>query len=1718
MVKCALFRLGPVSHGSLVALCCIGFAVTATATTITTNTFISTSDATYDGAALTVDGAQLTIDGAHGFTELRLTNGATLTHTAGTAGFHLTVSGDVAVDATSLIDVSSKGRSSGTGYGAGSTVGTSYGSGAGHGGRGGGTMSGPSPCGTAYGVSTHPLLPGSGGGRTVAGGVPGGTGGGAIHLDVHGALFLDGEVRANGGAGGSGQYGRSGGGGSGGSIWLTAGMLSGLGSIHADGGNSGLSSDLAGGGSGGRIALYYATIAFDTQNITAFHGDGAPAPEDGSIHISTNSPPAYVVDLLPNGTLDVAVSQLTIAFVSAIDASTFTLDDVAITGPANCAVHALTMIDAQTVALEFSPALDAAGQYHISVGPHVVSSYGGEMDQDRDGLPGEASDDVYVDSFILATHVFDASTPITISTDFVISADDTTYDHAPLTIDHALLTIDGAHAFADLILTNGATLTHTASTPGLFLSVSNDMTISSNSTIDLTGKGFEGVGYADGLGQGAGHVNWGGGSGGGHGGDGAASVAVSGGMTCGYIKQPVALGSSAGSGSGWPGGAGGGAIRVDVGGTLALDGAIRSDGLYGGGNAGGGAGGSVWLHASLFQGCGVITANGGGLVPQSPSAGGGGGGGGRIAVEYNTSHFIGSLTAFGGFVRRGGAGTIYLRDLGESDGALHVVADESNTPLATTTLSGNISLLSLTLSTGANVHLGSNTLLTASALIVTNGVSSLAVPALSDLPPVFGEVMVHAGASLSLPLPRYTHEWSLKLRVTGDVRVDADGAITVTGKGYAGGSGGSLLTSGHGPGGGLPGWYVGSGGGHGGAGGTSSYLAPGGSVYGQALYPTSPGSGGGAAFSGGGTAGGGVIWLMVDGDLLLDGTVEASGDDYLYGMGSSGSGAGGSVFICARSLIGLGRIAAAGGDGYSSPTRFSGGGGGGRVAIYAELDGFATSNISVAAGAFGNPPGGTGSYHHATSAPPASISAVLPAGYVTQTLNTITLVFDAPIDLTSFSTDDMVLSGPQSAAVEAISPVDATTFTLTLDTTLTVDGTYQLAIGPTIASFAGGLMDVDADGVPGEVPADRFIHSFTIDRTPPQPPVISNFVGLPATNLVATTLPSLSGTKDADSSVWRDERQLADAGGGTWSNRAPLLTGLTALSLKSIDPAGNASDPTNLLFLADIVAPRIVVTVPANGAVVGGQPSIEITCREGASGLDLERSELMLLCNDNALPGQWAQPTPGRLCFESDAGLPEGFYRLDVTLYDRAGLNSGLQTSSFEIDRTGPAAPIIDPVTTPTEASSQLVHGTKPAQTALLMNGAEIEALSDATTWTVDVALPEEVNRLTFYCEDAIGNPGSTASVIIVHLVDTPPEWWHKQAIIVSEPSDANDWAALNVGQLKWMAYGAANTFDEALPWGPGVDVTALVDDFSNGQSFAAVNVGQLKHVATPFYDRLGLQPPWLVAPLTNDWALANVGQLKQLFDLRPTRDWDDDGLPNWWEDLYWGDSEQQDDEGDEDGDGLTNLDEFFNHSDPTRIDSDLDGVDDPTEIARGSDPSDAASFPVNITGTITYGGGATGPVRVVASSGATPWAGLIQQVGALPADYVLSNAVSDVTYAINAWMDVDEDGACDIWEPTGSVHGFPRTLLLGATGADILLTHPDSDGDGMDDLWEMDKFGTLLPDGATDSDGDGLSNREEFEQGYNPMSPDGPALSLPPAATFLPGEIGLTIFTPQAI
>jgi hypothetical protein len=195
---------------------------------------------------------------------------------------------------------------------------------------------------------------------------------------------------------------------------------------------------------------------------------------------------------------------------------------------------------------------------------------------------------------------------------------------------------------SNLTITAGSLLTGLSSQSNLDLMVLQNVNVAAGGAIAVDGKGF-----AQGSGPGVGQSVAGSGSGAGYGGPGGASMTAPGGTNYGSAQQPVDRGSGGGFGSGtlYGGSEGGGAIRLNVGRTLTVDGQLSANGDWGiQDNSGGGSGGSIWVTAGTLVGNGQITADGG----EGELFGGGGGGGGRIAIYAGANVFAGLVSASGG--------------------------------------------------------------------------------------------------------------------------------------------------------------------------------------------------------------------------------------------------------------------------------------------------------------------------------------------------------------------------------------------------------------------------------------------------------------------------------------------------------------------------------------------------------------------------------------------------------------------------------------------------------------------------------------------------------------------------------------------------------------------------------------------------------------------------------------------------------------------------------------------------------------------------------------------------------------------------------------------------------------------------------------------------------------------------------------------------------------
>ena len=586
----------------------------------------------------------------------------------------------------------------------------------------------------------------------------------------------------------------------------------------------------------------------------------------------------------------------------------------------------------------------------------------------------------------------------------IINADNLDYDNQTIIIKGGTVTINGSHTFTNILVKEGALLTHsvatTTTTHKMDLTITGKLVIGSdNSRISVNSSGYLGgdarnSGSYDG--RTLGNTTEGGSyrSGGSYGGFGGKSVTDTVNKIYGSIYKPSDPGSGGGCSTySFRGGNGGGVLKITAS-ELLNDGEIKSDGGAGSNNAyGAGSGGSIWISATTLKGSGTINANGG-------TSSSGAGGGGRVAVYYETldGFDISKITAYGGnctqpsYYYDGGAGTVYLKQT-TSEGELII----DNNGLYTHTrdiipfiIPGTISEITVDTITGSSADFMVNSLIgqklfpdnknkeiffniiSNTKTTITLDTSGQDLTGLTAVGNIYEGKFVFEGYlkiqntrvtlkgridvnTLSITGGSYLNNgiWNLEpqsyldLNVVGNILIDSNSCITANARGYLGGYAGGNesrygRTLGNIPGD-VSGSYQYSGGSYGGYGGEYNSLNVN-NTYGSIYEPSDPGSGGGgwsSVYNSQYGGNGGGVLKITSANLLNDGEIRSDGGN----SSSFGAGSGGSIWINAATLKGQGTIHANGG------TSSRGAGGGGRIAVYYEtIDGFDLGKITAYGG------------------------------------------------------------------------------------------------------------------------------------------------------------------------------------------------------------------------------------------------------------------------------------------------------------------------------------------------------------------------------------------------------------------------------------------------------------------------------------------------------------------------------------------------------------------------------------------------------------------------------------------------------------------------------------------------------------------------------------------------------------------------------------------------
>ena len=259
------------------------------------------------------------------------------------------------------------------------------------------------------------------------------------------------------------------------------------------------------------------------------------------------------------------------------------------------------------------------------------------------------------------------------------------------------------------------------------------------------------------------------------------------------------------------------------------------------------------------------------------------------------------------------------------------------------------------------------------------------------------------------------------------------------------------------------------------------------------------------------------------------------------------------------------------------------------------------------------------------------------------------------------------LSGTGEIGAEVEVAIDGQTLTDTVDSngdwsvtpTVLADGVYTPTL--TITDLAGNAT--------GPVNGN----SFEIDSTSPAAPVMNT----PNDGSVITdTTPTFSGTGEigAEVEVAIDGQMLTDTvdSNGDWSVTPTALSdGVYTPTLTITDPAGNATGPVdgNSFEIDSTSPPAPSMEGPGNGQVITDPtPTISGTGEVGdVVTVVIDGQTLTDTVDSN---GDWSV-TP--------TALADGVYTPTLTITDPAGNVTGpVDGNSFEIDSTGPRAPIME--------------------------------------------------------------------------------------------------------------------------------------------------------------------------------------------------------------------------------------------------------------------------------------------------------------------------------------------------------------------------------------------------------------------------------------------------------
>jgi len=118
--------------------------------------------------------------------------------------------------------------------------------------------------------------------------------------------------------------------------------------------------------------------------------------------------------------------------------------------------------------------------------------------------------------------------------------------------------------------------------------------------------------------------------------------------------------------------------------------------------------------------------------------------------------------------------------------------------------------------------------------------------------------------------------------------------------------------------------------------------------------------------------------------------------------------------------------------------------------------------------------------------------------------------------------------------------------------------------------------------------------------------------------------------------------------------------------------------------------------------------------------------------------------------------LSEGGNNISITSKDAAGNESLSISANIFLDTISPMAPTLNSIISPNNISTQILSGTKEADTSILINGVEVILINSETIWSYNLHLTEGTNSVLITSCDTTGNESSSVSTTIVLDISIP--------------------------------------------------------------------------------------------------------------------------------------------------------------------------------------------------------------------------------------------------------------------------------------------------------------------------------------------------------------------------